>query len=262
MKCFDAVLLCAVIASLALCALSEDNDVMEERGLKESISKISSSIGGISSLGKMFRSVNMTEIARASTKVAKELSKSLRTDVFAVGKALAGAGAALGSVVFLGGMAGLLASGLGMFRYTPELYESNYPFSINRIDQYPIVGDAQQIIYQKVQQAQQQYLNSQSPVTRRQGVQGQQQQQQQPQQPGNPQGSQSEYYGELNAQRSRSGDEPQISARDARALKDAKQPYSPDLIPALNDFFKVLSNVAESVAPGVVEKVVEAAKRR
>lgn len=77
--------------------------------------------------------MNVSEVAAAGSRVARELSKSLNTDVFAVGKALAGAGAAVGSLVFLGGMGALLATGMGAFKYSPNLYEG----SLSRNDKVP-----------------------------------------------------------------------------------------------------------------------------
>ncbi|XP_022668536.1 uncharacterized protein LOC111261922 [Varroa jacobsoni] len=74
-------------------------------------------------LQRFSKAVNVSDLAAAGGRVARELSKSLNTDVVAVGKALAGAGAALGSFVFLGGMGALLATGLGAFKYAPGIYD-------------------------------------------------------------------------------------------------------------------------------------------
>ncbi|CAN7948999.1 unnamed protein product [Ixodes hexagonus] len=74
-----------------------------------------------------FGHVNMTDITVATNRVTDELSKSLKMDVRAVSKALAVGGAAMGTVVFLGGMAAMIMSGLGFFNY-PELY-SVHPYS-------------------------------------------------------------------------------------------------------------------------------------
>lgn len=245
----SGLLFCAVVLGTAAFVAAQDNEI-QERGLRDSIKQISQTVTAIPSLGKMMRSVNMTEIARASTKVAKELSKSLKMDVFAVGKALAAAGAALGSIVFVGGMAGMLATGLGMFRYSPDLYNSGY-FS-NRVGPaYPSVpsfGDAQALIFQRVQQAQQQYLASQNGQAQRAGA--PQQGQAVPQVGVRPGGSQ-EYYGERDGQTSRSADDIAVSARDARILKETKRPYTDELMPALMDLFKAVSNNIEKVAPEV-----------
>lgn len=280
------LLVLALVLAGGTLVRAEENE-FEERGLRDSIKQITQKVTGVPSLGKLMRSVNMTEIARASTKVAKELSKSLRMDVFAAGKALAAAGAAMGSIVFLGGMAGLLATGLGMFRYSPELYESSY-FS-NRIGStypsIPYLSDAQSIIYQKVQQAQQQFLGAQGQPTAasvpRAGVSiqsiGQRPNGQHPvsqhpvgqhpigqhpigQHPVGPHPvgqhvKKDEYYGERNGQgqQGRSEEEIKMSARDARILKETKKPYSDDLMPALADLFKAITNNVEKVAPGVAE---------
>lgn len=253
-----------VLGSVAV-VMTQDNEI-EERGLRDSIKQITKTVSGVPSLGKLMRSVNMTQITQASTKVAKELSKSLRMDVFAAGKALAAAGAALGSVVFVGGMAGLLATGLGMFRYSPELYNSGY-FS-NRIGdavpRVPTFSDAQALIYQKVQQAQQQYLNSQlngnvGAASQRQGavhagqvvapgvVAGRPV-------PAGPVNQ--EYYGERDGQSRATEASPEdlaMSARDARILKETKKPYGDDLVPALMDLFKAVTNNLEKAAPEVVK---------
>ncbi|EEC05139.1 hypothetical protein IscW_ISCW005234 [Ixodes scapularis] len=74
-----------------------------------------------------FGHVNMTDISVATNRVTDELSKSLKMDVRAVSKALAVGGAAMGTMVFLGGMAAMIMSGLGYFNY-PELY-SVHPYS-------------------------------------------------------------------------------------------------------------------------------------
>lgn len=263
MLIFQSGLYWALVLGSVIVVTAQENNI-EERGLRDSIKQITNTVSGMPSLGKFYRSVNMTEIARASTKVAKELSKSLRMDVFAVGKALAAAGAAMGSVVFLGGMAGLLATGLGMFRYSPDLYNSGY-FS-NRIgDTYPTLptfNDAQALIYQKVQQAQQQYLNEQNkhsagaPAQRigavhtghvAPGAIGAR-----PQQDNT---NNKEYYGERNDQQSRAadGEDLAMSARDVRVLKETKKPYSDDLVPALMDLFQVVTNNLEKAAPEVVK---------
>ena len=251
-----------VLACCSGSTLAEEQNGFEERGLRDAIKQITKKVTAVPTLDKLMRSVNMTEIARASTKVAKELSKSLKMDVFAAGKALAAAGAAMGSIVFFGGVAGLLATGLGMFRYSPELYESSY-FS-NRIGSVypniPYLSDAQSMIYQKVQQAQQQYLGAQGAhAGQRAGVpihaQQPLQHPQHPQAPSNGQRPQKEeYYGERNGQsQGRSDEEIEISARDARILKDTKKPFSDDLMPAIADLFKAITNNVEKVAPGVAE---------
>lgn len=74
-----------------------------------------------------FGNMNVTDIAAATNRVADELSRSLRMDVRAVSKALAVGGAAMGSLVFLGGMAAMLMSGLGFFNY-PGMY-ATYPYT-------------------------------------------------------------------------------------------------------------------------------------
>lgn len=83
--------------------------------------------GGGGGFPMSFGNMNVTDIAAATNRVADELSRSLRMDVRAVSKALAVGGAAMGSLVFLGGMAAMLMSGLGFFNY-PGIY-ATYPYT-------------------------------------------------------------------------------------------------------------------------------------
>lgn len=82
---------------------------------------------GQTGLPAAFGNVNMSDIAVATNRVTDELSRSLRVDVRAVSKALAVGGAAMGTIVFLSGMAAMIMSGLGYFNY-PELYQV-HPYS-------------------------------------------------------------------------------------------------------------------------------------
>lgn len=235
----------------------------EGRGLKESLSGISAALKGFNQFNSIMSGVNVTEIGDASTRVAKELSKSLKIDVFAVGKALAGAGAAVGTTVFLSGMAALLATGLGFFNYSPRLYETGYPFSPsvyqNRVGPgYPgVLGQAQQAVYQRTQQAQPTYSTqvgygkgiptgqASLPVQHRitVGQTGQEKQTAQSQYP--------VYHGTGHTEFG------EVSARTARVLEEVKQPSNPDLIPAIQD---LISKLGQAV--NVIGTQVMAAARR
>ncbi|XP_065294904.1 uncharacterized protein [Dermacentor albipictus] len=107
------------------------------QGLPDARSLLSSlvGLGGANALPMSFGNVNVSDIAAATNRVADELSRSLRMDVRAVSKALAVGGAALGSLVFLGGMAAMMMSGLGFFNY-PGLYAA-YPYSTTYGAAYP-----------------------------------------------------------------------------------------------------------------------------
>ncbi|KAL1423932.1 hypothetical protein MTO96_020725 [Rhipicephalus appendiculatus] len=107
------------------------------QGLPDARSLLSSlvGLGGANALPMSFGNVNVSDIAAATNRVADELSRSLRMDVRAVSKALAVGGAALGSLVFLGGMAAMMMSGLGFFNY-PGLYAA-YPYSTTYGTAYP-----------------------------------------------------------------------------------------------------------------------------
>lgn len=83
--------------------------------------------GGGGGFPMSFGNMNVSDITAATNRVADELSRSLRMDVRAVSKALAVGGAAMGSLVFLGGMAAMLMSGLGFFNY-PGVYTA-YPYT-------------------------------------------------------------------------------------------------------------------------------------
>lgn len=229
----------------------------EGRGLKDSLSSISSALKGFNQLNSMMGAVNMTEIGDASTRVAKELSKSLKVDVFAVGKALAGAGAAVGTTVFLGGMAALLATGLGFFNYSPKLYDTGYPFVTyqNRLGPYPgVLGHAQQAVYQRVQQAQQAFGPQPAPQSAYlalpkaqqapgQRIAGQEQRGTTPQYP--------VYHGS-NPQEGRAADFGEVSARTARVLNEVKQPANPDLMPAIQDLLGKLGEAVNTLGPQVM----------
>ncbi|XP_037285500.2 uncharacterized protein LOC119178402 [Rhipicephalus microplus] len=107
------------------------------QGLPDARSLLSSlvGLGGANALPMSFGNVNVSDIAAATNRVADELSRSLRMDVRAVSKALAVGGAALGSLVFLGGMAAMMMSGLGFFNY-PGIYAA-YPYSTTYGTAYP-----------------------------------------------------------------------------------------------------------------------------
>ncbi|KAK8759682.1 hypothetical protein V5799_002688 [Amblyomma americanum] len=121
------------------------------RGLPDARSILSSlvGLGGGGGFPMSFGNMNVTDIAAATNRVADELSKSLRMDVRAVSKALAVGGAAMGSLIFLGGMAAMLMSGLGFFNY-PGVYTA-FPYSTTYGAAYPnqyraaksLNGDAQ-----------------------------------------------------------------------------------------------------------------------
>jgi len=217
----------------------------EGRGLSDSLAGISSTLKGFNQINTIMQGVNVSEISEASTRVAKELSKSLKVDVFAVGKALAGAGAAMGSVVFLGGMAALFASGLGFFNYSPRLYESAYPYVNayqNRVGQYPgVLTSAQQAVYDRVQAAQAQFGGSQGK--------SEQPSVQYPAYHGAPHQQGTAQYGE-------------VSARTARILEETKKPANPNLMPAIEDLLGKLGEAANFIGPQVAEQVVAAARRR
>ncbi|OQR71029.1 hypothetical protein BIW11_01578 [Tropilaelaps mercedesae] len=274
MKFYAALCVCVVVAVAA--AAKDVKDVKdakevkddttkdlkeiprESRGLKESLSGISAALKGFNQFNSLMGAVNVTEIGDASTRVAKELSKSLKVDVFAVGKALAGAGAALGTTVFLGGMAALLATGLGFFNYSPRLYETGYPFTPdvyqNRVGPiYPgVLGQAQQAVYQRVQQAQAAYsgaqvahgkghLTGQAPVPVQHRTVSQTTQNRQTAQPQYP-----VYHG------TGRGEFGEVSARTARVLDEVKQPSNPDLMPAIQDLISKLGEAVNLVGPQVM----------
>jgi len=253
MRVLQAALFVAFVAGGAFAKDTEEKDSSREgRGLSESLAGISSTIKGLNQLNQinsLVQGVNVSEITEASTRVAKELSKSLKIDVFAAGKALAGAGAAVGSVVFLGGMAALLATGLGFFNYSPRLYETAYPYVNayqNRVGQHPgVLTSAQQAVYQRVQQAQQQYAGQQGKTPTGAG----QAQSQFPVYHGAPHQQGQAAYGE-------------VSARTARILEETKKPANPELMPAITDLLTKISLAANAIGPQVAEEVIAAAKRR
>jgi len=253
MRVFQAVLYVALIVGGSFAKDTQEKETPREgRGLSDSLAGISSTIKGlnqINQINSLVQGVNVSEITEASTRVAKELSKSLKIDVFAAGKALAGAGAAVGSVVFLGGMAALLATGLGFFNYSPKLYETAYPYVSayqNRVGQYPgVLTSAQQAVYQRVQQAQQQYAGQQGKT---QGG------------PGQTQSQFPVYHGAPHQQGQASYGE--VSARTARILEETKKPANPDLMPAITELLTKLSGAAGVIGPQVAEEVIAAAKRR
>ncbi|XP_003744546.2 uncharacterized protein LOC100906596 [Galendromus occidentalis] len=234
------------------------SDVLREgRGLKDSLSSISSALKGFNQINSMMGAVNVTEIGDASTRVAKELSKSLKVDVYAVGKALAGAGAAVGTTVFLGGMAALLATGLGFFNYSPKLYDAGYPFVTyqNRLGPYPgVLGHAQQAVYQRVQQAQQAFgpqpQSAYVGVPKAQQVHGQRVAGQE-QQKGTTSPQYPVYHGS-NPQEGRAADFGEVSARTARVLDEVKQPANPDLMPAIHDLLGKLGEAVNTLGPQVM----------